>query len=198
MVNEHSDLNSGYSEEVAFRWEINWAEALQRWLGKERWKLQCILQRVLFQYQTSHQKRCRDYKFRFLRRYPQFHFIKKFAWTHSANFSCRHWGEILVAWIKCVLIKVPIFALGQPCLFQTAVFYFACHVLLTNHLVWHFHCRARLLVALSVELVYINSSEDQGSSDVKVEVIPALSEVRFVWVNTRIILINISVPYNTI
>jgi len=53
-------------------------------------------------------------------------------------------------------------------------------------------------VALSVELVYINSSEDQGSSDVKVEVIPALSEVRFVWVNTRIILINISVPYNTI
>uniref|UniRef100_H2Z079 C2 domain-containing protein n=1 Tax=Ciona savignyi TaxID=51511 RepID=H2Z079_CIOSA len=37
--------------------------------------------------------------------------------------------------------------------------------------------RCRLLLALSVELVNINASDGQGSSDVEVEYIPALSEV---------------------
>uniref|UniRef100_F6VBD0 C2 domain-containing protein n=1 Tax=Ciona intestinalis TaxID=7719 RepID=F6VBD0_CIOIN len=37
--------------------------------------------------------------------------------------------------------------------------------------------RSRLLMALSVELVNINASEGQGSSDVEVEYIPALSEL---------------------
>jgi len=41
-------------------------------------------------------------------------------------------------------------------------------------------------VALSVELVNINSSEDQGSSDVEVELIPALSEVSFEKADTPI------------
>ena len=54
MVNEHSDLNSGLGEGVAFRWGINWAEALQQWLGKKRKMLQCASQRTFLLHRISH------------------------------------------------------------------------------------------------------------------------------------------------